>query len=684
MIRFACPTCQKALQAPEDKAGVKVACPGCRTPLEVPSPGTPAADMILSPPPGSWVYLRDGQRHGPVSWEQLCRLAADGTIQPTDGVLTHGMTEPVPAESIPGLYPEAAAVAPEPQPIDVPLAGARPPSSRSASRRPWWEGALAEGRAIVTTTAQQSVRPVSYLLALRRYNQLRQRAEEARLLLGQRMYETEVGDEPLRSQIRSLGERIHSIEAVKGVTKDVVAERRALVLQLGDSGLQQETAPSAIEPEHRRARAVHAEAKAQEGQLRHLRAGLLPADRATWRRVGIGYAVAVGLLLTVGGMIWLLGSSGRAARERDRQLLAEQQRIEQQRADEDRQWQTEKKTEEIVALCGPSVALIRCEQGGGTGFMILPGVVATNAHVINSDFIDQVKVYFPSAKEGSQSASSARLLYFDARRDLAFLAVPPRVPPLRLADRFEFKSGHAITVIGCPDLGAKQAENAVRVGVLSTKHEIGKQPYYEMGIAVNPGNSGGPVFDSRGQVIGVVTLKSGREQTAFCIPWQDLGKAIANLEQQDLKQGVAQANSLHTLNVVMDRVFHLGLIYSAAMEFYEQRLRTAREERIPFKEALTQAQREFGEGFKQREDRLLTLRLRATALNLRSDPHLTTEIRSRFGALWDTCQEMKGHALNPRDDLTAYSRKSSELRKRFQRDLDTLAVALGFDLPDDN
>src|SRR5262249_46719478 len=151
--------------------------------------------------------------------------------------------------------------------------------------------------------------------------------------------------------------------------------------------------------------------------------------------------------------------------------------------------------------CGPSVALIRFKEGekegGGTGFMIRPGILATNAHVIDSVLINKVKIYYPSSPNLGKTPFSARVLHFDPKRDLAFLAVEPKVPALKLANQFEFKSGQAITVIGCPGIGEKQLENAVNTGVMSTKTDLSKQNYYQMGISVNPGNSGGPVFDSR-------------------------------------------------------------------------------------------------------------------------------------------------------------------------------------------
>ncbi len=62
---------------------------------------------------------------------------------------------------------------------------------------------------------------------------------------------------------------------------------------------------------------------------------------------------------------------------------------------------------------------------------------------------------------------------------------------------------------------------------MSTKTSFEGQRYYQLSIAVNPGNSGGPVFNSFGEVIGVVTRKSAaQEALAFCIPLEDLNLAL--------------------------------------------------------------------------------------------------------------------------------------------------------------
>ena len=188
-------------------------------------------------------------------------------------------------------------------------------------------------------------------------------------------------------------------------------------------------------------------------------------------------------------------------------------------------------TAQIVQRWEPSVALIKGKTSSGTGFLVKHGVVATNAHVVEGEFISNLEVRFPSAPQGKQGPLPAQLLYEDHKRDLAFLAISSDLPAVEIAPAYKFLKGDDITVIGNPGLGDEIVlENAISRGVLSSKTVIDGQNFIQLSAAVNPGNSGGPVFDSTGRVIGVVTLKSTKaEALTFCIPLEDLQAAVAKV-----------------------------------------------------------------------------------------------------------------------------------------------------------
>lgn len=213
-------------------------------------------------------------------------------------------------------------------------------------------------------------------------------------------------------------------------------------------------------------------------------------------------------------------------------------------------------TAEIVAESEPSVALIKGKGSSGTGFLVGPGLLATNAHVIDDEFIPDLEVRFVSADEGHKAPLKAELLYEDAERDLAFLAVKTDLKPLRVAKTYAFRKGEDITVIGNPGLGDGQVlENAISRGVMSTKTQIDQQNFYQLGIAINPGNSGGPVFDSAGRVIGVATLKSSKQEaTGFSIPIEDLQLALAKMA----KESSGDANRYRSRHRIQCAVKGLG------------------------------------------------------------------------------------------------------------------------------
>jgi len=225
-------------------------------------------------------------------------------------------------------------------------------------------------------------------------------------------------------------------------------------------------------------------------------------------------------------------------------------------------------TADIVAESEPSIALVKGSDSFGTGFLVQPGVLATNAHVIDDEFISDLEIRFPSAAEGKKGSYPARLLYEDRKRDIALLAVKTDLPPLRVAESYGFRKGEDITVIGNPGLGGEIVlENAVSRGVMSTRTTLDGQDFYQLGIAINPGNSGGPVFDSTGQVIGVATLKSTKQEAlAFCIPLDDLKAAIEKQAGQS-SADTERVASRHRLVTAVKALSGGGALYCLGIDF---------------------------------------------------------------------------------------------------------------------
>jgi S1-C subfamily serine protease len=175
--------------------------------------------------------------------------------------------------------------------------------------------------------------------------------------------------------------------------------------------------------------------------------------------------------------------------------------------------------EEVVASCGPSVCIVRGRLGHGSGFVVAPGVVATNYHVVEPNMSGGLQVSFPSSPGGQGRWTPARFIHGSKNRDLAFVSYSGNHRALSLASDYRFRSGQEIIIIGSPGVGnVDLIQNAVTRGLMSTMLTEGDLTLYQLDASVNPGNSGGPVFDDYGQVVGVVTAKARKEERlSFCV-----------------------------------------------------------------------------------------------------------------------------------------------------------------------
>ena len=186
--------------------------------------------------------------------------------------------------------------------------------------------------------------------------------------------------------------------------------------------------------------------------------------------------------------------------------------------------------QEIAGRFNPTVVLIRSETGSGTGFVVgSEGYILTCAHAAPED--EKLMVEYQSGK-GPVKSAEATILLWDEDQDLALLKLKQKVdlPTVILSSRPAYDSGEQLTVIGNPGLGETILSQTLTTGVISNpKRMLRDQPLIQISAAVNPGNSGGPVFDDRGQVIGLVILKGDIEAAGFAIPATELRKFLLSV-----------------------------------------------------------------------------------------------------------------------------------------------------------
>ena len=156
-------------------------------------------------------------------------------------------------------------------------------------------------------------------------------------------------------------------------------------------------------------------------------------------------------------------------------------------------------------------------RGQGSGFVVsADGVILTNAHVVRG--AREVIVKLTDRRE-----FAARVLGSDPKTDIAVLKIDAtNLPTVPLGSARDLQVGEWVLAIGSP-FGF---ENSVTAGVVSAKGrslpDDSFVPFIQTDVAVNPGNSGGPLFNARGQVVGInsqiFSRTGGYQGLSFAIP----------------------------------------------------------------------------------------------------------------------------------------------------------------------
>jgi len=164
-----------------------------------------------------------------------------------------------------------------------------------------------------------------------------------------------------------------------------------------------------------------------------------------------------------------------------------------------------KSIEEVVAAARSSVVVITAagregkSQRLGAGFVVGEGLIATNLHVIGE--ARPIKVQLADGRRHDVIAVHA----FDRGLDLAVVRIDAKgLAPLELADSDKVKQGEQVVALGNP----QGLAHSVVAGVVSAVREVEGRPMIQLAIPLEPGNSGGPLLDLYGRVVGVPTMRS--------------------------------------------------------------------------------------------------------------------------------------------------------------------------------
>ena len=181
----------------------------------------------------------------------------------------------------------------------------------------------------------------------------------------------------------------------------------------------------------------------------------------------------------------------------------------------------------------PGAGEVPQRQGEGSGFIVsADGYILTNAHVVAD--ADEVTVRMTDRRE-----YPAKVVGLDRRTDVAVLKIEGKnLPVVKLGDPAKLRPGEWVLAIGSPFT----FENTVTAGIVSATGrsmpgEDGLVPFIQTDVAVNPGNSGGPLFNLNGEVVGInsqiYSRSGGWMGLSFAIPID----VAANVQQQLVTTG---------------------------------------------------------------------------------------------------------------------------------------------------
>lgn len=166
------------------------------------------------------------------------------------------------------------------------------------------------------------------------------------------------------------------------------------------------------------------------------------------------------------------------------------------------EFSAEEKYESVFIICSGNAL--------GSGFALGSNCIVTNAHVIQNPRSVRVWSYDGTERD-------AQVVGMDEDQDIAVLVVSnAQFPVLSVADPGDMRTGDDVYAIGAP----KSMAYTLTKGVISAKErQIGRYSYIQTDAPINEGNSGGPLLNAAGQVIGMNTLKmNDSEGIGLAIP----------------------------------------------------------------------------------------------------------------------------------------------------------------------
>ena len=180
------------------------------------------------------------------------------------------------------------------------------------------------------------------------------------------------------------------------------------------------------------------------------------------------------------------------------------------------------------------VVTIKTDVAQGTGFLVTnDGYIVTNAHVLSGARYASIYTY-------DSGKYSAKLIGYDSNLDVALLKIAGSFNKLELGDSDSVKIGEKVIAIGNP-LGLSFSTSE---GIISSRDRTGDNnlPYYfQTDASLNSGNSGGPLINTKGQVIGINNFKiASGESLGFALEINYAKDKINEISMKALNSTILQ------------------------------------------------------------------------------------------------------------------------------------------------
>lgn len=176
---------------------------------------------------------------------------------------------------------------------------------------------------------------------------------------------------------------------------------------------------------------------------------------------------------------------------------------------------------EMIKYANKSCVTIETENGHGSGFLISQsGLILTSSHVI--DNANKLKIHLNNGV-----TFNASLISKNESFDVAIIKIPGEGYQSLKLNKIPIELGDDIVTIGTPtdiELGQSLSK-----GVVSGLRKIDDKVFTQLNISVSPGNSGGPLLNDKGEVVGIISSKligEGIEGIAFAVPTESIMETL--------------------------------------------------------------------------------------------------------------------------------------------------------------